>query len=65
MKIIFAAAGLAILTGCASGTINTLSESRYACSATGSFLIFQRTMQSRHAANKSNSSVNGMGLHLL
>jgi hypothetical protein len=40
MKIIFAAAGLAILTGCASGTINTLSESRYACNATGSFFDF-------------------------
>lgn len=40
MKIILAAAAFAILTGCASGTINTLSESRYGCSATGSFFDF-------------------------
>ncbi|MGV8889813.1 MAG: hypothetical protein ACOH2P_17595 [Pseudomonas sp.] len=40
MKIIFAAGTLAILTGCASGTINTLGDNRYECSAMGSFFDF-------------------------
>jgi hypothetical protein len=41
MRIIFAAGAIAVLTGCAaSGTINTLSEKRYECSATGSFSDF-------------------------
>lgn len=40
MRIIFAAGAFAILTGCASGTISTLSEKRYECSATGSFFDF-------------------------
>ncbi|MCF4977734.1 hypothetical protein GIW56_09425 [Pseudomonas gessardii] len=41
MKIIFAVATFAILTGCASsGTINTLSEKHYECNASGSFSDF-------------------------
>lgn len=40
MKIIFAAGAFALLTGCASGTINTLSADRYECSAIGSFFDF-------------------------
>jgi len=40
MKNIFAAGVFALLTGCASGTINTLSADRYECSAIGSFFDF-------------------------
>lgn len=40
MKIIFAAGAFALLAGCASGTINTLSADRYECSAIGSFFDF-------------------------
>jgi hypothetical protein len=40
MKNIFAAGAFALLTGCASGTINTLSTDRYECSAIGSFFDF-------------------------
>lgn len=40
MKIILTAVSLAILTGCASGTINTLGDDRYECRAVGSFFDF-------------------------
>lgn len=40
MKITFAAGAFVLLTGCASGTINTLSADRYECSAIGSFFDF-------------------------
>jgi hypothetical protein len=40
MKNIFAAGAFTLLTGCASGTINTLSADRYECSAIGSFFDF-------------------------